>query len=767
MSNERSEALPGAEVLVGERALARLVQAGRRGLTAAELAGEPGADAGALERALAALAAAGRAVEIEGRWLAVEESPWIAGRIDRLESGDGLLRPGASREPGFFVPRRYLKGALDGDTVLARPLGRGRPRGEHLPEAAVERIVARRRPTLVGAVETDEQGRRWLIPFDPKVSLDLQVVGAEAMAPGRFAVVAVERPGPGRPAHGRLVEDLGPLEVPGVDVEVVLRHHGIPEEFPVEVRSLAEGLPEDPRPADWAGREDLRAAVVVTIDGETARDFDDALSIERLPYGDFRLGVHIADVAQYVVEGSALDLEAYRRGTSVYYPERAIPMIPERLSNGLCSLRPGVPRLTLSAFLDIGRDGQVLARRFAETVIRSARRLTYTEVRRVLEEPRPADAAEYGAVLPALAELGYLMEVLRRARRVRGSIDFDLPEGDVALDSDGVMVGILPEERNVAHRIVEECMIAANEAVAFELARHELPALYRVHDPPSRDRLEELDELLRPVGLRLYGDLDELPPGALQEVMSRIAGRPEEHFVSTLVLRTQKRAVYSPECRGHYALASPTYTHFTSPIRRYPDLIVHRQLKSLLRHGAEAARQAADASELALRLPAIAEHASATERRAEGSERDLVQWKKVRFMAGRVGERFKGRITGVQPFGLFVQLEGAYVDGLLPIRTLGNDYFVYEAEAHRLVGERTGRVFQLADELEVDLVGVDLRHRGLDFRLADLPEAPPGEAAASRRPPPRERRAAGGGGRAGERSGGKGGARPRSPGRRR
>ncbi|HEY8022859.1 MAG TPA: ribonuclease R [Thermoanaerobaculia bacterium] len=742
-----AEALPGAEALLGERLLARLAAAGREGLSHDELARDPvprGAGEALLDRALTALATTARAVEIDGRWLAVEASPWIAGAIDRLESGDGLLRPGAGREPGFFVPRRYLKGALDGDTVLARPLGRGRRPVQHgerlprLPDAAVERIVARRRPTLVGAVDRDEQGRRWLVPFDTKVNLDLEVTGAGDLPPGHFAVVAVERPGPGRPAQGRLVEALGDPSVPGVDVEIVLRHHRIPEEFPAEVRAASEGLPENPRPADWAGREDLRGAVVVTIDGETARDFDDAISIERLPYGDFRLGIHIADVAQYVPEGSALDVEAYRRGTSVYYPERAIPMIPERLSNGLCSLRPRVPRLTLSVFLDLARDGQVLARRFAETVIESARRLTYSEVRRLLEEPRPADAAEYGAVLPALRELRYLMEVLHRARRVRGSIDFDLPEGDVALDSDGVMIGILPEERNVAHRIVEESMIAANEAVAFELARQELPALYRVHDAPSQDRLEELDELLRPVGLRLYGHLDELPPGALQEVMSRIAGRPEEHFVSTLVLRTQKRASYSPECRGHYALASPTYTHFTSPIRRYPDLIVHRQLKSLLRLGAEAARAAAAASELAERLPAIAEHSSATERRAESSERDLVQWKKVRFMAGRVGERFKGRITGVQPFGLFVQLEGAYVDGLVPIRTLGDDFYVFEPEAHRLVGERGGRVFQLADEVEVNLVGVDLRHRGLDFTLADLPAAGKME----RRPGPAGRTAA-------------------------
>ncbi len=476
-------------------------------------------------------------------------------------------------------------------------------------------------------------------------------------------------------------------------------------------------MPADPPPGDWQGREDLRRQVVVTIDGETARDFDDAVSIERRPDATFRLGVHIADVAHYVAEGSALDREAYRRGTSVYYPDRVIPMLPEALSNGLCSLRPEVPRLTLSAFLDVDRDGNVVARRFAETVIRSARRMTYGEVRRLLEEPRPGDAAEYGPVLHTLLDMRDLTLALRAARGRRGSLDFDLPEGNVELDTDGTVVGILPYERNIAHRLIEEFMIAANEAVAYELVRRGM-------------------------------------------VLEQVEGRPDEPFLEALVLRTMQRAVYSPECRGHYALASPYYTHFTSPIRRYPDLVVHRGLKSLL-HGeagtgagadggadgrrgdASAAGRRANAGAgdegrlagLVERLPEIAEHASSTERRAEQSERDLLQWKKVRFLAGRAGERFRGRITGGQPFGLFVQLEDFHVDGLVPIRTLTDDYYVYEPEAHRLVGERLGRVFQLADPVEVELVGADLRHRGLDLQVTGMPPKParPGRGGARRR----------------------------------
>jgi ribonuclease R len=625
--------------------------------------------------------------------------------------------------------------------------------------------------TLVGTLEAGPAGvrgrsrRRWLVPFDTRLTLELPVSGAAEVPEGHFVVVAVERGAGGEP-RGRLLEVLGDVATPGVDVEVILRHYGIPQRFPDAALAAAAGLPADPGPADWHGRDDLRRQVVVTIDGETARDFDDAVSIERRPDGTFRLGVHIADVAHYVAEGSPLDAEAYRRGTSVYYPERVVPMLPEALSNGLCSLRPEVPRLTLSAFLDVDRDGAVVARRFAETVIRSTRRLTYGEVRRVLEEPRPGDEAQYGPVLYALRDMRELTAALHEARGRRGSIDFDLPEGNVELDTDGTVVGILPYERNVAHRLIEEFMIAANEAVAYELVRRGSPGLFRVHDPPDRARLEELVELLRPLGLELArqpADLDELPPAALQEVLKQVEGRPDEPFLSALVLRTMQRAVYSPECRGHYALASPYYTHFTSPIRRYPDLVVHRRLKALLRGAGEpppgdGAEVESEPAALDARLAVIAEHASTTERRAEQSERDLLQWKKVRFLAGRAGERFAGRITGVQPFGLFVQLEEFHVDGLIPIRTLTDDYYLYEPEAHRLVGERQGRVFQLADAVDVELVGADLRHRGLDLKIVGMPPsrvAPP--SAAGTRAGQGQR----GAGRGAPRAGGAGGRRRR------
>jgi ribonuclease R len=745
-----------------ERVLGVLDAAGRRGLSAAEIAamaeGQPGGGVEELGRALADLAAAGKAFESEGRWVAVGQTGMRTGTVERLEGGDALLKTKPGAEASFFVPRRHLKGALDGDTVLVRLLAHKRTGGgRRLPEVTVVKVIQERYATIVGTVEISddaEEGGRMLAPFDRRVPLELDLSGADDLPDGWFVVAAVERR-PGKEPRARVIEVLGDPAEPGVDVRVVLRHYGIPDEIPAAVLAAAEGPPTHPREEDFAGREDLRRDVIVTIDGPSARDFDDAISIAPLPGGGFRLGVHIADVAHYVTEGGAIDLEAYHRGTSVYYPERAIPMLPERLSNGLCSLVPHAPRLTMSAFLDLSADGQVLARRFAPTVIESARRLTYDEVRRVLEEPHPGDATEYGEVLPRLFEMRRLMAILHAMRDARGSIDFDLPEGDVVLDTDGVMVGVLPEERNVAHRIVEEFMIAANEAVAFELVSRESPALFRFHDVPSPQRLEELRDLLAPFGIALPQELVDLHPDVLQRVLKEAAGRPEGHFISSVVLRTMQRAYYDPECRGHYALASRYYTHFTSPIRRYPDLVVHRRLKALLAGRAE---EEAARTDLVARLPAMGAHTSASEKRSEQSERDLLQWKKVRFLSDRVGEQFRGRITGVQPFGLFVQLETYYVDGLVPIRTMGDDYYLYEAEAHRLVGERNGRVFQLADAVEVILTGADLRHRGLDFKLVGMPD-PPARREARREPPGREPAKGRGRRERGERDGRSGGRR--------
>ncbi len=721
-----STVFPGNEALLRSRVQSRLQDSGREGLSPEDIKGTAGEGAtlGEVRDVLDALEASGKAFEVEGLWYADEFGPWLVGVVEVLEEGDGLIRRpdarGQREQPEAYIRRRNLKGAMSGDTVLVRRMGHRAKEGDwRVTEGSVQKILSERHQTLVGTLEPDETGQLMLVPYDPKMSIDLPVMEAEGVPEGHYVVVRIER---GREPVGRVVEVLGDAEQPGVDVLVVLRHYQIPDEFPPAVLEQAGNRPKDPTPADWKGREDLRDRIVITIDGESARDFDDAISIEKLSNGLFRLGVHIADVAHYVEEGSALDLEAYRRGTSVYYPDRAIPMLPEALSNGLCSLRPHVPRLTTSVFLDIDREGKVQDRRFAETVIRSTRRMTYNEVRRILEEPHERDLAEYGPILTALREMHVLMTILHHARLKRGSIDFDLPEGNVELGTDGTVVGVIPSERNIAHRLIEEFMLAANEAVAMELEMQAVPALYRVHEPPSPDRLQELRETLRTFGIALKGELTSLHPAALQQVLAKVKGLPEESFLSSIVLRTMQRAVYRPECWGHYALAARYYAHFTSPIRRYPDLVVHRGLKALI-HGK--AHQRAEDTALSARLPTMGEHCSTTERRAEQSERDLLQWKKVRFLADRVGETFKGRITGVQPFGLFVQLENYLVDGLVPIRKMGDDYYIYEAESHRLVGDRTRKTYQLADPVEVELTGVSLRHRGLDLKILGVPE--PGE----------------------------------------
>jgi ribonuclease R len=729
-----STELSGLSGVIRQDVSERLLEAGPRGLQLVDLQREMAPDwtGTAVEQALSELQREGIAVEWNRRWRAVRHTEWVVGRLDRLERGDALVRTGDRREAGYFIARSNLKGAIDRDRVLIRRVKTShRQRENRLPEATVVRVLDRPLRTLVGTLDW-EGDRRWLVPFDPKVSLDLEVVGGDKMLEDQYVVVEVLDPDRGTRGRlrGRVIEVLGSASSPGVDVLVMLRHFKIPDEFPEDALAAAERFGEDPETGDLESRRNLTDRITVTIDGESARDFDDAISVEQRSDGGFSAGVHIADVSHYVAEGGALDLEAFRRGTSVYFPDRAIPMLPENLSNGLCSLRPDVPRLTLSAFLEFSAQGEVESRSFDISVIRSKRRLTYAEVRRLLEEPDPRDELEYGPVLPTLRAAEALARVLNQRRMARGSIDFDLPEGDVILDEEGFTVGVRPGERNIAHRIIEELMIAANEAVAFHLDSHESPAVYRVHDPPQPTSLDELRSVVKPMGLKLEKDLELLNPAALQALLKQVEGKPEEPFVASLVLRAMQQAAYDPECRGHYALGSTHYTHFTSPIRRYPDLLVHRQLKKLL------AREATSEAEnllLERRLPSIAEHCSFTERRAERAERQLLQWKLVRLLAGRIGDKFQGRVTGVQPFGLFVQLSDYFVDGLVPIRSMADDYYVYEADSHRLIGQEKGRIYRLADQVEVVLSGVDPRQRGLSLTIEGMPEP-------RRKQPPRRRR---------------------------
>jgi ribonuclease R len=723
--------------------LERLRRKGSRILSFRDLAkglrvGEDDEDA--LRERLDALERRGEIVRVRGeKYSAIEYSNLVAGRLTVRPEGFGFVL--AEEGEDLFVPRAGMHGAMDGDTVLAREERsraagrRGRPGDAERRTGAVVKVLERAREQVVGRFETRE-GRAIVLPYDPKVDALIRVADGKAGGAREGEIVEVRLtafPDARRVAHGVVEERIGFLGEPGVDVEIVLRSHRLPPRFPGPVVEEAERFPEDVRPEDLAGRRDFRKHAIVTIDGETAKDFDDAVEVERTP-GGFRLGVHIADVSHYVAEGSLLDDEARSRGTSVYFPGRVLPMLPERLSNGLCSLNPRVDRLVLSAILELDGTGRVVGQEFVKGVIRSAHRMTYTEVARLVETaPAAEDRSRYGEMLERFRLMAEVAALLRRRREARGSIDFDLPDADVVLDDAGVVVGIVPESRNVAHRLIEEFMLAANEAVAKRLVFAKQPAIYRVHDRPDPDRLVDLRDVLESFGYELKGDLEEVPPSAFQKLLAAIEGKPEERLLHDLLLRAQRKAVYSEECRGHYALAAPYYCHFTSPIRRYPDLVVHRQLSRLLAEGRPV--PARDFETVQQTMREIAAFSSERERRAEQAERESLLWKKIVFMRDKLNREFDAYVTGVASFGVFVTLKDYFVEGLVPIAALGNDFFVYEEKQHRLRGRASGQTFRLGDSVRVKLVAIDEVRRRLDFRLAGTaaqPARPAPPAAAER-----------------------------------
>jgi len=653
------------------------------------------------------------------KYSAIEFSNMVAGRLTVRPEGYGFVL--VEGGPDLFVPRTGMHGAMDRDTVLAReerPRARSRASQPDRISGTVVKVLDRARERVVGRFETEE-GRRIVLPYDPKIDAVVRIADGKTRGAREGEIVEARLtsfPDARRVAHGVVEERLGFLGEPGVDIEIVLRSHGLPARFPEAVVAESEAFPEEVRTEDLLGRRDLRERRVVTIDGETAKDFDDAVEVERTSSG-YRLGVHIADVSHYVAEETVLDDEALSRGTSVYFPGRVLPMLPERLSNGLCSLNPRVDRLVLSAILEIDAKGRLTGSQFGKGVIKSAFRMTYTEVARLLEaRPSSEDERHYGPFLDDFRTMGELAALLRKRREARGSIDFDLPDADVVLDDAGLVVGIVPESRNVAHRLIEEFMLAANEAVAKHLLFAKQPAVYRVHDRPDPDRLVDLQEVLESFGYELKGDLAEVPPSAFQKILKAIEGTPEERLLSDLLLRAQRKALYSQECRGHYALAAPYYCHFTSPIRRYPDLVVHRQLSRLLKHGRPIpAREFEGVNE---GLAEVSKLSSERERRAEQAERESLLWKKIVFMKDKVGREFDAFVTGVASFGLFVTLKDFFVEGLIPIATLG-DFFVYEERQHRLLGRSSGIAYRLGDSVRVRLQEIDEVRRRLNFRIPE------------------------------------------------
>ena len=674
------------------------------------------------KRALRSLVASGALVEVRGhRFGLPDRMNLIVGRVSTNPRGFAFVDPEGPTDDGptsIYISGNNLNQAMHGDRVVVRVESR---RQGDKAEGRIVRILERGTQKVVGRYELDDSGQGYIVPFDRRILMDVQVPRGEAReaSPGVMVTAEITRwPTATRPALGRIVEVIGNLGEPGVDVQVIIRKYNLPDTHSDAAITEAKRLGSAVRDRDIQKRTDFRRWTTVTIDGEHARDFDDAISIDRLPNGNFWLAVHIADVAHYVPEGSVLDAEAYDRATSVYFPERAVHMFPAELSTGLCSLNPHVDRLVQSVLMEVDRrSGKVLRYEIHDGVIHSAERMTYTAVNAILTDRDPAVMERYLPLVPMFERMHELFDILHARRRKRGSIDFDLPEAEVVLDDEGLVAAIVASERNVAHRIIEEFMLLANETVASHLEKRGVPSLYRIHEPPDPMKVETFQEFISTLGYSLLAG-EEIEPRAFQRLVEKIRGKPEEKPIAFLMLRTMQKARYDETNVGHFGLAADSYTHFTSPIRRYPDLVVHRVLRES-RHGMNEERR----EELTDDLPETARHTSERERRAVDAERELLQWKKVRFMADKVGDEFEGYITGVSAFGLYIELVEHFVEGMVHISTMADDYYRFVERAHILRGENYGRVFRLGDRVTVQVIRVDLERRQIDLGISAILDA--------------------------------------------
>jgi ribonuclease R len=705
----------------------------------------PREERSSFKRQLKALVSAGELVQVRGNRFGVRDKmDLVVGRLSTNARGFGFVVPehpdsldaSSGRAQGTSTSRRdiYVAGAnlleaMHGDRVVAR-VERETPKGL---EGRIVQILERGHSTIVGRFEADSSGLGYVVPFDRRVLTDIQIPAGQSAAAeaGEMVLVEITRwPTATRGPVGRVVEVLGHADEPGVDTQIIIRKFGIPDAHSEESTDEARRLGSSVKERDLRGRTDFRAVTTVTIDGEHARDFDDAITIERLSNGHYWLGVHIADVSHYVKEGSALDEEAYDRGTSVYFTERAVHMFPAELATGLCSLNPHVDRLVQSCLMEVDRRGTVVRYEIHDGVINSDARMTYTAVNAILAERDPGTISRYAGLVPMFELMHELFDILHQRRRRRGSIDFDLPETEVILSEFGEIEAIIPSERNVAHRLIEEFMLLANETVASHLVASDMPSLHRVHEPPDAKKVMDFEEFISTLGYGLAAG-HAPQPRHFQKLIDRMRGTPEERPIAALMLRTMQKARYDAASLGHFGLAAEHYTHFTSPIRRYPDLIVHRTLR-LARQGtpfdsrvalAEGKLPPAKREELEEELPDTAKHASEMERRADEAERELLQWKKVRFMADKVGDEYEGYITGVAPYGLFVELIEHYVEGMVHVSSMADDYYRFVEQQHVLRGENTKKVYRLGDKINVQVVRVDMERRQIDLGIVEILEA--------------------------------------------
>lgn len=632
------------------------------------------------------------------------------GRYMATQRGFGFVRV-ENEEDDIFIPGVHTKGALDGDTVqvlVKKEGGEGKRR-----EGQVLNILERGNSIIVGTY-TRSRNFGFVTPDNQKFTKDIYVAKAESKGAVTGHKVVVEITDFGdeqRKPEGRVLEILGHVNDPGVDILSVIKAYGLPEEYPDEVMKQIEDIPDEVEESQKAGRADFRDLQTVTIDGEDAKDLDDAITLSK-EGNMYHLGVHIADVSQYVTEGSPLDKEALKRGTSIYLVDRVIPMIPHKLSNGICSLNQGVDRLALSCMMDINEKGEIVKHKICESVINVTRRMSYTSVHKIVEENDEQERKEYEELIPMFELMYELAEILQAKREKRGSIDFDFPEAKIILDEKGKPIDVKEYERTQANRIIEEFMLAANQTVAEEYFWSELPFVYRTHETPDMEKIQNLALFIENFGYTLKIKEDEIHPKEIQKLMRAIAGKPEEGLIGRLALRSMKQARYTTDCEGHFGLAMKYYCHFTSPIRRYPDLQIHRIIKENL-HGGMKEKRIEHYQKI---LPEVTEQTSALERRADDAEREVEKMKKAEYMEQFVGKDFEGTISGLTTWGMYVELPNT-IEGMIRVADIPGDYYYYDEDLYRMVGENTGKVYKMGEPLRIIVAGVDKLTRTIDFVL--------------------------------------------------
>ena len=624
--------------------------------------------------------------------------------------GFGFVTPDAGGED-IFIPASETMGAMQKDRVLYKMLHKAE-KGKKA-DGVIVRILERGQQRIVGTFEAGSKGYGFVVADDKKIAKDIFISreNTKGAVTGHKVVVEITDYGEDRRnPEGKVIEILGHINDPGVDILSVIRRYELAVEFPEEVYAEIEHLGTEVAEADKKGREDLRDLLTITIDGADAKDLDDAVSLKRLGNGNFELGVHIADVSHYVRENTALDKEAYARGTSVYLVDRVIPMLPHKLSNGICSLNPHVDRLALSCLMEVNGRGEVVSHRILESIINSDYRMTYTAVREILEDGTPALLEQYAEILPMLEDMEELRQILGEKRRKRGSVNFDLPESKIILDENGKPIDIKPYEKSIATNMIEEFMLVCNETIAENSFWQEMPFMYRSHQEPDEDKLEKMEQFLRGFGYYLRKKDGEIHPRELQKVLQKAEETDEERIITRMVLRSMMQARYTAENGGHFGLAAKYYCHFTSPIRRYPDLEIHRMIKKML-HGELDEKASAYYRR---KMPDWAKHCSKQERVAEDAERDTDALKKVEFMEDKVGQIYEGIISGVTNWGIYVELPNT-IEGMVALSQMDDDYYEFDEKKMLVFGKRTKKSYRLGDKVVVSVAKVDRMMGTIDF----------------------------------------------------